>query len=162
MHSIKLLCTTASQPCNSLFLVGSDAGPPRCSRLAADLRLALWPARCARSCTFVRTGDYEYIMPVRAGTIGTVTEVYTECAQAVPHTSIEVYAPAGLTLGVGSQVLAYCCSRGLLLASVVGQAHCCSVVIVQHFNTVGQSTLKSSNWVSGTEWKHARGLMGAR
>ena len=56
----------------------------------------------------------------------------------------EVYAPAGLTLGTGSQVLAYCCSRGLLLASVVGQAHCCSVVIVQHFNTVGQSTLKSS------------------
>ena len=50
----------------------------------------------------------------------------------------------GLSWGAGSQVLAHCCSRGLLLASVVGQAHCCSVVIVQHFNTVGQSTLKSS------------------
>ena len=96
MHSIKLLCTTASQPCNSLFLVGSDAGPPRCSRLAADLRLALWPARCARSCTFVLTGDYEYIMPVRAGPMGTVTEVYTDRAQRRRGTTAHFYRPTSV------------------------------------------------------------------
>ena len=72
----------------------------------------------------------------------------------------EVYAPAGLTLGTGSQVLAYCCSRGLLLASVVGQAHCCSVVIVQHFNTVGQ-TLKSSSRKLGLGISPARIILWA-
>ena len=38
----------------------------------------------------------------------------------------------GLTLGIWSQVLAYCCSRGLLFTIVVHQAHCCSVVTVHH------------------------------
>ena len=34
--------------------------------------------------------------------------------------------PADLTLGDWNQVLAYCCSRGLLFTIVVHQAHCCS------------------------------------
>ena len=38
--------------------------------------------------------------------------------------------PRPLTLGIGSQVLAYCCSRSLLLLSVVGEAHCCSDVLL--------------------------------
>ena len=42
-------------------------------------------------------------------------------------------------------MLAYCCSRGLLLASVVGQAHCCcSVVIVNNKNSVQLPTIGSS------------------
>ena len=42
-------------------------------------------------------------------------------------------------------MLAYCCSRGLLLASVVGQAHCCSVVIVNNKNSVQLPTFGSSS-----------------
>ena len=41
-------------------------------------------------------------------------------------------------------MLAYCCSRGLLLASVVGQAHCCSVVTVNNKNTVQLLTFGNS------------------
>ena len=48
--------------------------------------------------------------------------------------------PAGLTLGDWSQVLAYCCSRGLLFTSVVHQAHCCSVVTVNNKNIVQKLT----------------------
>ena len=44
----------------------------------------------------------------------------------------------------------YCCSRGLLLASVVGQAHCCSVVSVNNKNSVQLPTLNSSNDVSAS------------
>ena len=47
--------------------------------------------------------------------------------------------------------MAYCCSRGLLLASVVGQAHCCSVVSVNNKNSVQLPTFGSSNfWVPQT------------
>ena len=54
--------------------------------------------------------------------------------------------PGGLTLGNWSQVLAYnCCSRGLMLASVVGQAHCCSVVSVNNKNSVQLPTFGSSS-----------------
>ena len=39
---------------------------------------------------------------------------------------------------------AYCCWPGLMLASVVGQAHCCSVVIVNTKNIVQELTFGSS------------------
>ena len=93
MHSIKLLCTTVHQPCNSLFLVGSDAGPPRCSRLAADQRVAYCAARSARICTILLTGDYEYIMPVDAGPLGTALEVSTGRAQRPRDTTQHFYRP---------------------------------------------------------------------
>ena len=53
--------------------------------------------------------------------------------------------PVGPTLGNSSQVLAYCCSRGLLFTIVVHQAHCCSVVTVNNKNIVQQLTFGSSN-----------------
>ena len=52
--------------------------------------------------------------------------------------------PVGPTLGNSSQVLAYCCSRGLLFTTVVHQAHCCSVVTVNNKNIVQQLTFGSS------------------
>ena len=45
--------------------------------------------------------------------------------------------------------MAYCCSRGLLLASVVGQAHCCSVVVVNNKNSVQLPTFSNSTRKSG-------------
>ena len=53
------------------------------------------------------------------------------------------------TFADSRRVLAYCCSRGLLLASVVGQAHCCSVVIVNNKNTVQLPTFGNPNEVVG-------------
>ena len=55
--------------------------------------------------------------------------------------------PAGLTLGGWSQVLAYCCSRGLLFTSVVHQAHCCSAVTVNNKNIVQKLTFGNPNHV---------------
>ena len=52
-------------------------------------------------------------------------------------------------------MLAYCCSRGLLLASVVGQAHCCSVVIVNNKNSVQLPTFGSSSHRVVTAPDHA-------
>ena len=53
-------------------------------------------------------------------------------------------AQFGPTLGNWSQVLAYCCSRGLLFTSVVHEAHCCSVVTVNNTNSVQLLTFGSS------------------
>ena len=76
--------------------------------------------------------------------------------------------PAGLTLGIGSQVLAYCCSRGLLLASVVGQTHCCSVVTVSNKNTVQlpptfgcSSSLSKARALTGHRACGVGGVLGA-
>ena len=54
-------------------------------------------------------------------------------------------AQFGPTLGNWSQVLAYCCSRGLLFTSVVHEAHCCSVVTVNNKNIVHKLTFDNSS-----------------
>ena len=64
-------------------------------------------------------------------------------------------AQFGPTLGNWSQVLAYCCSRGLLFTSVVHEAHCCSVVTVNNKNSVQLLTFSSSTHgsaKSGAAW----------